>query len=245
MMNIKIFLKRWPKFYHLIQRSYYAFRCVMEVYIVGTKLQEWIWKTRHIFRSNKWTQECIETRNHPRRHILIEKISSFAPITSIMEIGCSSGANLYLLAKKYSDANLYGVDINTKAVKEGNTYFKQQGIPNVNLFVHRADRLTQFANKSVDVIFTDATLMYIGLDKIKRVINEMKRISCKGLIFSEWHCEDNSRGYLWYDGHWIYNFKTLLAEYFPTDDVKISKHPEGIWNDEGWRKFGSIVEVRV
>jgi len=243
--NIKIFLKRWPKFYHLLQRSYYAFYYFIEVHVFGTKTQEWIWKTRHIFKSNKWTQECIETRNHPHRHILLERISSFVPIKGIMEIGCNSGANLYLLAKEYPEVKLCGIDINAKAIKEGNTYFKQKGITNVTLFVHKADKLKQFADKSIDVIFTDATLMYIGPDKIRKVIDEMKRISCKGLIFNEWHYEDYSREYLWYYGHWIYNYKSLLADYFSSDNIRISRHPEGLWNDENWSKFGSIIEVRL
>ncbi len=245
MSTIKVFLKKWPKFYHLLQRIYYAFYYFIEVYVFGTQTQEWIWKTRHIFKSNKWTQECIETRNHPHRHILLERISSFVPIKSIMEIGCSSGVNLYLLAKEYSDAKLYGIDINAKAIQEGNISLRQQGIRNVELFVGKADDLERFADKSMDVIFTDATLMYIGPDKIRKVMGELRRIACKGLIFNEWHCENRSRENRWYYGHWIYNYKTLLAKFFSSDNISISRHSEGLWDDENWSKFGSIIEVRL
>ncbi len=137
------------------------------------------------------------------------------------------------------------IDINARAIKEGNAYFRQEGIKNVNLIIHRADKLKQFADKSIDVIFTDATLMYIGSDKIGKVIQEARRVSRKGLIFSEWDCEDNSREYLWLDGHWIYNYKTLLAKYFPSGSIKIFRHPEGLWEDESWSKFGAIIEVRL
>jgi ubiquinone/menaquinone biosynthesis C-methylase UbiE len=245
MNALKDFLKKWPNFYHLLQRVYYAFYYVVEAHVFGSKTQEWIWKTRHKFKSDKWTQECIETRNHPRRHLILERIASFIPVQSIMEIGCSSGANLYLLAKEYPEVKLYGIDINAIAIKEGNAFFKKQGMINVHLFVHKADKLEQFADKSIDVIFTDATLMYIGSDKIRKVIKEVRRISRKGFIFSEWHCEDNSREYLWYYGHWIYNYKSLLANFFSSDNITISRHPEGFWDDDTWSKFGSIIEVRL
>jgi ubiquinone/menaquinone biosynthesis C-methylase UbiE len=140
---------------------------------------------------------------------------------------------------------LYGIDINAKAIKEGNAYLRQQGIANVGLFISRADELKQFGDKTIDIVFTDATLMYIGVDKIRKVIEEMKRVSCKGLLLSEWHSEDNSRPHLWYDGHWVYNYKALLAKYFYSDTITVSRHPEGLWNDEAWRKFGSIIEVRL
>ena len=212
---------------------------------MGTKFQELIWKTRHIFRDDRWSQECCETISHPRRQILIERISSYVPFDSILEIGCSSGANLYLLAREYPYVALYGIDINAKAIKEGNVYLRQQGITNVKLIVSRADELKRFNDKTIDIVFTDSTLMYIGVDKIKKVIEEMKRVSCKGLLLSEWHSEDNSRAHFWYDGHWVYNYKGLLAKYFHSDIITVSRHPEDLWDDEAWRRFGSIIEVRL
>ena len=245
MGSVKSFLRRWPKLYHFSQRLYYTFRYFIEVRVFGTKMQEWIWKTRHVFKSNQWASECVETRNHPRRQILVETISSYAPFDTILEIGCSSGANLHLLAKEFPEAKLYGIDINAKAIKEGKECLREQGITNVELLVCKADELEPLGDKSVNLVFTDATLMYIGADKIDKVIEEMRRISSRGLIYSEWHCEDNARECFWCDGHWIYNYKTLLAKYFPADDIHISKHPEDLWDDESWEKFGSIIEVRL
>jgi len=246
MDRIKLFLRKWHKLYHLIQRLYYTFWYVIEVYILGTKLQEWIWKTHHIFyKGGMWPEDCLETITHPHRQILMTKIASYVPLESILEIGCSSGANLHLLAREYPYVQLYGIDINTKAIKEGNFYLRQRNITNVELLVSRADNLKQFGDKSIDVVFTDATLMYIGVDKIKKVIEEMRRVSCKGLILSEWHSEDNSRTHLWYDGHWVYNYKILLEGYFPLDNIRITKFPVKAWDDESWRKFGSIIEVKI
>ncbi len=245
MKRINFFFRKWPSFYRLLQRPYYNFRYVIEAYILGTKMQEWIWKSRHMCKDGRWPKECRDTIGHPRRQILIDRISSYVPFSSILEIGCSGGPNLHLLAREYPDAHLYGIDINAKAVKEGNVYLRQQGITNVQLIVSRADELKRFGDNSMDVVFTDATLMYIGMDKIEKVIKEMRRISCKGLIFNEWHYEDNRSTYLWYDGHWVYNYKALLAKYFYPDNIVISKHPDHVWNDETWSKFGSIIEVKL
>jgi len=245
MMNrIKLFLKRIPLFSRFLQRFYYLFRGLLEAHILGTKLQEWTWRRRK--GNSSKVKEHYETVNHPHRPILVEKISSYKPLETILEIGCSGGVNLYLLAEKFPEAKLYGIDINSQFVKEGRKWLQKRNVGNVFLSHGWADRLPQFHNKSMDIVFTDATLLYIGPDKINRVIKEMKRIACKGIVFNEWHYENSIKEHLWLDGHWIYDYRILLSKYFPSDNIKISKIGKNdLWNDENWKKFGSIIEVRL
>lgn len=181
MNSIKSFLRRWPIFYSLLQRVYYSFRRVLELHILGTKLQEWIWS------ANRGVNEGLESISHPHRKLLLDKISSYSPFENILEIGCNAGPNLCLLSKKVPNARIYGIDINSKAIEEGKKHLKEEGMNNVFLSVRRADRLESFGDKSIDVVFTDAVLMYIGPDKIYNVIGEMIRVARKAIIFNEWH----------------------------------------------------------
>ncbi len=248
MSKIKSILKKWPSFYQFVVRFYYGLRRLIETHMFGTKIQEWIWKTRHIYKGKEWAQGYCETINHPHRELLIERISSYAPFESVLEIGCNAGPNLYLLAKKFQKSKLYGIDINRRAIEEGMAWFQKDGVENVWLSVGRADDVRQFAAKSVDLVFTDATLMYIGPDKIKLTIENMIRIARKSLIFNEYHWNrdsDSLKPYFYYDGHWVYDYRALFERYVSTIEIKISKLPKEVWGGSGWEEFGTIIEVKL
>jgi ubiquinone/menaquinone biosynthesis C-methylase UbiE len=220
----------------------------METYIVGTKVQEWIWQTRHIYKGDDWATGYCGTINHPHRQILVGRISSYAPFGRILEIGCNTGPNLYLLAVKFPQAKFYGIDINPEAVRKGNEWFEKLSVKNIVLSLGRADQMDGFSSKSMDVVFTDSTLMFIGPDKIYRVIGGMIRVARKALVFNEHHLEPkvgNERECFYDYGHWIYDYHTLLEKYVPSKDIRITKLPEGAWDDERWKKFGAVIEVKL
>jgi ubiquinone/menaquinone biosynthesis C-methylase UbiE len=149
-----------------------------------------------------------------------------------------------MLAKRFPDAEIRGIDINSMAVQKGNEWFTQEDISNVKLFVGKADDLRQFRDKSFDVVFTDAVLIYIGPDKIKKVIEEMLRVTRKALIFLEWHCFDSKCNTLGvYVGHWMRNYVALLKEFVPEDRIKVTKMPKDLWSDPNWQRWGGVVEV--
>jgi hypothetical protein len=245
MNRIKSTLRKWAPFYLLLQRIYYGFRWTAETSILGTKLPEWIWKTQHLFKGRRWIQEYLGSVDHPRRRLLIEKVSLSAPFETALEIGCSMGVNLYLLAQEFPAARLYGIDISSQAIREGKKWLERTHVRNVELFNGKADNLRWFGDKSMDVVFTHATLMYIGIDKINKVMREMSRTARKSLIFYEWELDSLPKGYQWYDGHWIYSYQTLLARHFSSHNIRVSRLPSDLWIDENWRKFGSIIEVKL
>ena len=143
------------------------------------------WSTRHLY-DESWIENYWNSRNHPHRSFLVERICRFSPIYSILEIGCACGPNLYQIAKKFPDAEVRGIDINPIAVQKGNEWVKEEGISNVKLEVGKAQELRRFADKSFDVVFTDAVLIYIPPDEIKQVVKEMLRIS-RVIVLNEWH----------------------------------------------------------
>lgn len=208
----------------------------------GTVIDELYWRHRHIF-DQTWSKSYIsqDSINHPHRQLLIEKISSYAPFKTILEIGCASGPNLYLLSKKFSDAKLYGTDISKRAVKTGQEWFRAQNIKNVLLSSQKAEDLKQFPDKSIDIIFTDAVFIYIGPNKIKYVIQEIFRVVRKALILNEWHADSLLCSY---NDCWIYNWKILLKKFVPVEKIKFTKIPLEIWAGN-WAKYGYIIEVEL
>lgn len=206
--------------------------------IFGTKIDELYWEFRHVF-DKKWAESYIseESINHPHRKFLIEKISNYFPLESVLEIGCASGPNLYLLAKKFPGAEFYGIDISRKAIEIGKDFFKKEKINNVFLNIGKADKLKKFKDKSIDLIFTDATLIYLAPDKISRVIKEMLRVAKKAIILNEWHSNSPQS---FYDGHWLHNYKVLFNKFVEKAKINFTKLPE-----EKWTKYGYLVEIKI
>ena len=183
--------------------------------------------------------------NHPHRRFLINRILSYLPISSVLEVGCDSGVNLYLLASANPSIKLWGIDINKKVIEEGKDIIKEMGINNVFLSCGRADSLESFGDKSIDVVFTDAVLMYIGPNKIYSVIGEMIRVARKAVVFNEWHISSDEKESLYYYGHWVYNFYSLISKHVSPDKIQITRIPKEVWGDRGWETFGSLIEVEV
>ena len=125
----------------------------------------------------------------------------------------------------------------------------KDGISNVKLICGKADELHQFRNKSFDIVFTDALLMYIGPDKIKKVISEMFRITRRALIFVEWHCEhQNIDPYglgIYYFDYWKRSYIDLLKQFISKERIRLTKIPKGIWPVKDWQELGYLIEVII
>lgn len=244
--TLKSLLKRWPSLYHSLQRFYYGSRRLIETYVLGTRIEEWIWQTRHIYKGSNWPRGYCDSINHPHRQLLLEKILANTPLKNVLEIGCNTGPNLYLLAQELPKAKLYGIDINRKAIEIGKQWLGKEKITNILLFIGKADKLELFPDKSVDLVFTDGTMLYVGPDKINKTINEMVRITRKALVFNEWHQEDKEEVCFYYYGHWVHNYRKLFeACSLPKDNIRISRIPGDIYGDKSWKAFGAIIEVRL
>jgi len=209
--------------------------------IFGTKTDELFWKFRHIF-DRKWPESYISKESifHPHRKFLIKKISAYFPFENVLEIGCASGPNLYLLAKKFPKAKFYGIDISKKAIKTGQNYFQKENIKNIFLKVGKAEDLKRFQDKGIDIIFTDASLIYIGPDKINLVLKELIRVARNVIILCEQHTDSpNSL----YKDKWIHNYRLLFGALLPDRNIEVEKIKDNFWGGEDWLRYGAIIKV--
>jgi len=235
------------KLYRFLLECYFMVRPLrIRELFVGTKAWEDYWakkskgKSWHI-KAYDWVEASWESKDHPHRQLLIDGISKFRP-KSILEIGCASGANLFLVAKKYPKAQIWGIDINKKAVDYGNRQFKQLGMGNVRLAVGKAGSLL-FAENAFDVVFTDAMLIYVGPDKIKQVIEQMLNIAKKGLVLVEWHRSHTNGLGVYSNGLWQRNYKRLLGRHIPRNRITVARIPKEVWS--AWNGRGTVIEVRL
>ena len=254
--KIGSFLKCWPVLHHFAEQVYYTlnYRRLKEG-LLGTRVREKEWATKHLrggldwgeSSRDDWVKSYWNSQDHPHRAFLIERISKFSP-NSILEIGCNCGPNSRLLAKRFPDAKIRGIDINPAAVQKGNEWLAQEGITNVKLLEGKADELGRFQDRSFDVVFTDAVLMYVGPDKIKEVMKGMIRIARHALILVERHSEDEKKdpyGLGIYHGCWKRDYVALLKQYVQEEQIHVIKITEDIWPEENWKKIGAVIEIII
>jgi len=142
---------------------------------------------------------------------------------SVLEVGCGAGKNLDKIHKEFG-VNVQGTDINADAVKETIRHLIWAKVGMVESI--------DYPDKSVDLLLTDACLIYVPLEKIQIAVNEMLRVARKYLVLCEWSGEDK------FDGHWIYDYKRLFKNY-ETKFTKITG-----WGGN-WAKYGQIIVVEI
>lgn len=230
------------------RRLYFGTRRLLDIYVIGTRVHECSWRWRHLFAPHV-AHEHWQSVDHPHRPLLEERILVNGAPASLLEIGCNSGPNLYRLARALPDAMFYGVDINASSISYGRRRFQELGITNVELSVAAGDRLDAFGDKSVDVVLTDAMLMYVGPDKIHAVIADIVRIARTRVLLNEWQIPDEARAeparHREHFGHWIHDFRALFEIYVPSDQIQVYPIGSGVWGDSGWDQFGAIIDVRL
>lgn len=176
-----------------------------------------------------------EMWNHPHREFIIWALSKFKWF-SLWEVGVGAGANLMKIVKHFKDVQLGGSDINPDAVKTCQEVFKG------GRFHCESLEDLMMSNDSVDVILSDATLLYVGPWKIKKVLNELKRVSRGRLVLCELHSENWLKRWLYKlkSGYNVHNYRKLL-ESLGAYDIEIYKIPKDYWPGEPWSKFGYII----
>lgn len=199
--------------------------------------QDWNYKAKN------WPEGYWVSKIHPHRALTMEAIAQFKPFSSLLEVGCSCGPNLSCIWENFPDTTLAGIDVSKLVIQEGVKRFKNA------VFLEGEANKLPFPDKSFDIILCDAVLMYISPGKIRKTIKEFLRVARKGLVFVEWHLNDEISlearyGEIKYY-HWARNYIELLKEF--DLEAKAEKIPPKIWptGSGNWGKLGYIITAKI
>lgn len=251
MKKVKVVLEKYPRINRIVRSVCLplAMKCSgLKQYFIRNKLGD-LWT----HRGGDWADGYWESREHSHRSYLVDRIAEFSLVTSVLEIGCASGPNLYLLAKRFPDAEIEGIEINPEAVRTGNERLSESGVSNVKLSEGRAEDLSRFKDNSFDVVFTDAVLIYIGRNVIQEVTENMLRIARKGLVMMEHHYfeprKKNGGREFTIPGEpfpiWVRDYRALLTQFVPDESIRIDKLTDEIWEGESEGKYRALIQVNL
>tara|TARA_B100001142_G_C14161918_1_gene588802 strand:+ start:163 stop:849 length:687 start_codon:yes stop_codon:yes gene_type:complete len=205
---------------------------------LGKYFDKLIWRFRHRLLTN-WEDGYLDDKclQHPHRELIVNAISNRGNISSILELGTGSGINLINLSQSFPKIKYTGIDINKKAVEIGRVYLKENNISNIRIDVGDISSIKKLESESIDILITDAVLMYFNPNDLKDLLAEMLRISRKGFIL----CEQMSPGGIYAD-HWRHDYENALNELAGIERYNLKKITNEYWNDD-WIKFGYLIEV--
>lgn len=177
--------------------------------------------------------------NHPHRTLIMQVLSMFHWV-SLWEVGVGAGANLVKITKTFQGKQLGGSDINADAIELCRKVFVG------GRFHVESTEDMLLSDNSVDVILSDASLIYIGPTKINKTLKEMARIARNRLVLCEFHSTSLlERLWLRYkNGYNAYDYRKEL-EKIGCYDIQMLKIPKEFWQGFPWEKYGYIITCKI
>lgn len=193
------------------------------------------WQERKI----DWQTSYLDTWNHPHREIILAALNSFRWY-SLWEVGCGPGANLVKILKSLPDRQLGGSDLNADAIA-----LAQKTFAGGKFNVESVEDLL-LSDDAVDVVLSDATLIYIGPTKIKKVLHELTRVARNHIVLCEFHSANPFKRwwFRWKTGYNAYNYRKLLED-AGCYNIQMVKIPPEYWPGYPWEKFGYVIIARL
>lgn len=106
-------------------------------------------------------------------------------IGSVLDIGCSTGAALFEVAKRCPGVKLCGIDISEGAIGIANQRAKRIGA-NIGFVCGRdKEELPKIEDKGFDLVFTAGTLIYKNIKVDPDIIGSICRVARKFIIHIE------------------------------------------------------------
>lgn len=162
-----------------------------------------------------------------RRGPFWQEVLTQFTVQNVLEVGCNIGANLRWIVSYVLPQNVFGVDINLKALSELRRTF-----PQLNILWSPA-REMPFRDKWFDLVFTIGVLIHQPESTLPLVMSEIVRCSRRYLLCGEYFAEQTTevpyreqRGVLFKR-----NYGCLYQELFP--ELRLCK--QGFLSrNEGW-----------
>lgn len=144
----------------------------------------------------------------------------------------------------FKNLQLGGSDVNADAVT-----LAGKSIGGGKFRVESAEDIL-LSDKAVDVMLSDATLIYIDPFKIDRVMKELTRVTRDRILLCEFHSDNLWKRWVFRlkTGYNAYNYKKLLEKH-GAYDIQMVKIPPAMWpgcqKGDGWYDFGYIFLARL
>jgi pseudaminic acid biosynthesis-associated methylase len=171
--------------------------------------------------------ERNQAAGNSRQTFWEELLDAHISIQRVLEVGCNLGANLRWIANKRPQRDIYGVDINHKALAE-----LHQTLPQVNAIWSPARELP-FRDRWFDLTFTMGVLIHQPESTLPLVMSEVVRCSKRYVLCGEYFAPETTE--VFYRGHEGALFKRDYGKRYQELFPELRLCAEGfLGRDSGW-----------
>ena len=191
-------------------------------------------------RKADWKTSYLDTYDHPHRKLIVNVLRDL-PWLSLLEIGCNAGPNLVAIIKAMPGRQVGGIDVNPEAIE-----LAEKTLHNGFFSVGSADNM-MMSDKSVDVILSDMTLIYVDRLSIDKYVKEMTRVARNYVVLCEFHSKSwwNRFALRFNMGYKAYDWPKLLEKHGYYDVLTYKLKPEDWDGHEPQKTFAHIVLAKV
>lgn len=138
--------------------------------------------------SDRWA-EYWDSLHEPHRDAIIEALRALPRFSSLLEVGCGPGVNLWRVLEAFPDADLTGLDVSQAAIDNGYARFAEadqtrQGRGRVALAVGPLPEALE-PMQPVDVVLSCYTLAYIAPQRLAETFFGLLTLARQAVILAE------------------------------------------------------------
>lgn len=138
-----------------------------------------------------------QTLHEPYRDALVEALERLPPFTSLLELGCGPGVNLWRIQERFPDVTLGGFDLSPEAIDSAHERFRQaerngtlRGAGEVYLAIG-ALPMSLAEVQPADVLLSCYTLAYTPPRLIAETLQAMTTLARQAIVLAEPMCTVN------------------------------------------------------
>lgn len=220
-----------------------------------TRLRWWIfWRKLEFLEFRKfhlWPRRL----DLSERGTLLTALRSVSPFENVLEVGSAFGQNLHLAAPLFPKARFLGIDRDGQKIAAAGEFFDRLGISNVALETRDAKKLQEIPDRSFDIVYTFALLLYLRPEELAGVLAEFVRIAGRRLFLLEQQVRLNA-GKIGpksafvpradgLQGYWLHDYVGTLAQIVPKQYISTTPVVNATLQGEQWRDLGTLITVDV
>lgn len=190
------------------------------------------WKNRKVDWQSSYLFGVL---HHPHRDLILKKLEKMQ-WRSLCDVGCGAGAMLYRIQTQWPGCEIGGTDINKDALQVAAKYLRPR------FLMRGVAHDVMLSDRGVDLILTDALLIYTGPLHIRKTLREFARIARNHVLFCELYTPSrferikaSTR-----TGYNLHNYPMLLEE-LNFYNIEVQKIPAEAWPGTPWEQWGHII----
>jgi SAM-dependent methyltransferase len=150
-------------------------------------------------------------------------------LKSVLDYGCGYGVNLKILKDINKDLELNAMEVSENKIKMLNII--NENIYKMSIRFIEMNKLNNLTNR-FDFVFTDAVLIYVNPNNIKKLLKQLIDSSKKKILFHElsYDFDKSEINHLY-----IHDYKKIINQINPKLKIKVlkSKKPGSPWSKHG------------